>query len=217
MAGTFNVSSCTIFVAAAAGIAVAKHGNRAVTSKCGSADVLAALGAQIELSPDAARRCLEKVGVTFFFAPLYHPAFKVIAPVRRKLARRTIFNILGPLSIRQADAPTHRRVRPCAGTEVRRGAPADRRETRVDCSWRWTGRVGAELRQHDCGIEGRKKSRIQNSGGNEHGTGDLTAAIRHQCHDCARDPCWERARLEEGDCSVECRSCVDGGRGCGRN
>jgi anthranilate phosphoribosyltransferase len=108
MAGTFNVSSCTVFVAAAAGIAVAKHGNRAVTSKCGSADVLAALGAQIELSPAAARRCLEETGVTFFFAPLYHPAFKVIAPVRKKLARRTIFNILGPLL--NPARPTHQLV-----------------------------------------------------------------------------------------------------------
>ena len=100
MAHTFNVSSCVIFVAAAAGVAVAKHGNRAVTSKCGSADVLAALGANIEMSPDAARRCLERTGVTFFFAPFYHPAFKKIAPVRRRLAeqkQRTIFNILGPL------------------------------------------------------------------------------------------------------------------------
>ncbi len=100
MAGTFNVSSCTMFVAAAAGIPVAKHGNRAITSRCGSADVLAALGAKIELPPGAARRCLEETGLTFFFAPLYHPAFKIIAPVRKKLAerkQRTIFNLLGPL------------------------------------------------------------------------------------------------------------------------
>src|ERR1039457_2813267 len=100
MAQTFNSSSCTIFVVAAAGVAVAKHGNRAITSKCGAADVLTALGAKVELSPEAARRCLETAGVTFLFAPFYHPAFKVIAPVRRKLAeqkQRTVFNILGPL------------------------------------------------------------------------------------------------------------------------
>jgi len=100
MAHTFNISSCVMFVAAAAGVAVAKHGNRAITSKCGSADVLAALGATIELSAQAARRCLEETGVTFFFAPSYHPAFKKIAPVRRLLAerkQRTVFNILGPL------------------------------------------------------------------------------------------------------------------------
>ena len=111
MTHTFNISSCTVFVAAAAGVAVAKHGNRAITSKCGSADVLAALGARIELSPEAARRCLETSGVTFFFAPHYHPAFKAIAPVRKKLAerrQRTVFNILGPLV--NPARPTHQLV-----------------------------------------------------------------------------------------------------------
>jgi len=108
LAHTFNISSCAIFVAAAAGVAVAKHGNRAITSKCGSADVLAALGARIELPPEAARHCLETAGVTFLFAPFYHPAFKTIAPVRRKLAeqkQRTVFNILGPLV--NPARPTH--------------------------------------------------------------------------------------------------------------
>jgi anthranilate phosphoribosyltransferase len=111
MAHTFNISSCTIFVAAAAGVTVAKHGNRAITSKCGAADVLTALGARIELPPEVARRCLETVGVTFLFAPFYHPAFKVIAPVRRKLAerkQRTIFNILGPLV--NPARPTHQLI-----------------------------------------------------------------------------------------------------------
>jgi anthranilate phosphoribosyltransferase len=111
MSHTFNISSCTIFVAAAAGIAVAKHGNRAITSQSGSADVLAALGAKIELSPDAARRCLETTGVTFFFAQHYYPAFKAISPVRRKLAerkQRTVFNILGPLV--NPGRPTHQVV-----------------------------------------------------------------------------------------------------------
>ena len=111
MAHTFNISSCVAFVVAAAGVAVAKHGNRAITSKCGSADVLTALGAKIELAPEAARRCLEEVGVTFFFAPHYHPAFKKIAPVRKKLAerkQRTVFNILGPLV--NPARPTHQVV-----------------------------------------------------------------------------------------------------------
>lgn len=111
MAHTFNISSCTIFVAAAAGVAVAKHGNRAITSKTGSADVLTALGAKIELPPEAARRCLETTGVTFLFAPFYHPAFKAIAPVRRKLAeqrQRTVFNILGPLV--DPARPTHQLI-----------------------------------------------------------------------------------------------------------
>ena len=111
MAHTFNISSCTMFVAAAAGVAVTKHGNRAITSRCGSADVLAALGAKIELPPEVARRCLETVGVTFFLAPLYHPTFKAIAPVRKKLAerkQRTVFNILGPLV--NPVRPTHQLI-----------------------------------------------------------------------------------------------------------
>jgi anthranilate phosphoribosyltransferase len=111
MANTFNISSCVIFIAAAAGVAVAKHGNRAVTSQCGSADVLAALGANIEMPVAVARRCLEETGLTFFFAPVYHPAFKKIAPVRKRLAeqkQRTIFNILGPLV--NPARPTHQVV-----------------------------------------------------------------------------------------------------------
>jgi anthranilate phosphoribosyltransferase len=111
MAHTFNISTCVTFVAAAAGIAVAKHGNRAITSQSGSADVLAALGANIELAPPKARRCLEQTGVAFFFAPAYHPAFKTIAPVRKKLAerkQRTVFNILGPLV--NPARPTHQVV-----------------------------------------------------------------------------------------------------------
>jgi len=107
-ANTFNISSCTLFVAAAAGIAVAKHGNRAITSKCGSADVLEHLGVRIEMSPAVARHCLTETGIAFLFAPLYHPAFKIIAPVRQQLAarrQRTIFNILGPLV--NPARPTH--------------------------------------------------------------------------------------------------------------
>jgi anthranilate phosphoribosyltransferase len=111
MAHTFNISSCVMFIASAAGIAVVKHGNRAITSQCGSADVLVALGANIEMSPDAARACLERSGITFFFAPLFHPAFKKIAPVRKKLAerkQRTVFNVLGPLV--NPARPTHQLV-----------------------------------------------------------------------------------------------------------
>lgn len=105
-AHTFNISSCTMFVAAAAGIPVAKHGNRAITSKCGSADVLAALGVKIDMPVEVARRCLTEAGITFLFAPHYHPAFKVIAPVRKQLApQRTIFNLLGPLV--NPARPTH--------------------------------------------------------------------------------------------------------------
>lgn len=97
-AGTFNVSTGAGILAAAAGAAVAKHGNRSATSKCGSADVLEALGACIDLGPDQVARCVQEVGFGFMFAPAYHPAMKHVGPVRREIGIRTIFNILGPLT-----------------------------------------------------------------------------------------------------------------------
>lgn len=96
----FNVSTTAMFVAAAAGAVVVKHGNRGITSKSGGADVLEALGIRIDLPPEGFRRCLEQAGLGFMFAPAYHPAFKSIAPVRKQLATRgvkTIFNLIGPL------------------------------------------------------------------------------------------------------------------------
>ncbi len=95
---TFNISTCSMFVAAAAGAKVSKHGGRSVSSKSGSADVLEALGVNINLSPEAIARCIEQVGVGFMFAPNHHPAMKNVAPVRKELGVRTIFNILGPLT-----------------------------------------------------------------------------------------------------------------------
>ncbi len=101
---TFNISTCSMFVAAAAGAKVSKHGGRSVSSKSGSADVLEALGVQINLPPEAIARCIQEVGVGFMFAPNHHPAMKTVAPIRRELGVRTIFNILGPLT-NPADAP----------------------------------------------------------------------------------------------------------------
>ena len=103
-AHTFNISTASMFVAAAAGAKVAKHGNRSVSSKSGSADVLEALGACIELQPEQVAACIERCGIGFMFAPVHHPAMKAVAPVRREMGVRTIFNILGPLT-NPANAP----------------------------------------------------------------------------------------------------------------
>jgi anthranilate phosphoribosyltransferase len=96
--GTFNISTAAALVAAAAGVPVAKHGNRSVSSKSGSADVLSALGVKIEIDPETAGRTLDSVGIAFLFAPLLHPAMREVMPVRRELGMRTIFNVLGPLT-----------------------------------------------------------------------------------------------------------------------
>jgi anthranilate phosphoribosyltransferase len=96
--GTFNISTAAALVVAGAGVPVAKHGNRAVTSKCGSADALAALGVNVHASLERVEECLDQLGICFCFAPLVHPAMKSVADVRQRLAVPTIFNVLGPLS-----------------------------------------------------------------------------------------------------------------------
>jgi len=96
--GTFNISTVTTFVAAGAGLKVAKHGNRGVSSKSGSADVLEALGININLTPSQVEECLQKLGIAFFFAPIFHPAMKHAIGPRREIGFRTIFNLLGPLT-----------------------------------------------------------------------------------------------------------------------
>ena len=97
-AGTFNISTAAAFVVAGAGVPVAKHGNRSVSSKCGSADVLESLGVQIDLPPEAVRACIEQVGIGFLFAPRFHASMKHAAGPRRELGIRTLFNVLGPLT-----------------------------------------------------------------------------------------------------------------------
>ncbi|MFZ5657220.1 MAG: anthranilate phosphoribosyltransferase [Pseudomonadota bacterium] len=97
-ASTFNISTASMFVVAAAGAKVAKHGGRSVSSSSGSADVLESLGAHIELPPERVAECIERTGIGFMFAPLHHPAMKQVAPVRREMGVRTLFNILGPLT-----------------------------------------------------------------------------------------------------------------------
>ncbi len=101
---TFNISTTAAFVIAGAGLPVAKHGNRAITSRCGSADLLSALGVNVTSSPGVAETCLNEFGLAFMFAPLFHPSMKRVAAIRREIGHRTVFNLLGPLT-NPASAP----------------------------------------------------------------------------------------------------------------
>ena len=97
-ANTFNISTAAAFVAAGAGVTIAKHGNRSVSSKCGSADVLAAAGFNLDVEPAVMEQCIQENGIGFLFAPKVHPAMHYVVPIRRELGVRTIFNMLGPLT-----------------------------------------------------------------------------------------------------------------------
>src|ERR671922_2929713 len=96
--GSYNISTCAAFIVAGAGVPVAKHGNRALSSRSGAADVLGALGVNIDLTADKVARCIDDAGIGFMFAPAHHPAMKNVGPTRVELGTRTIFNLLGPLS-----------------------------------------------------------------------------------------------------------------------
>lgn len=97
-ANTFNISTTAAFAIAASGVRIAKHGNRAVSSRCGAADLLEAFGVKIELTPDEVTRCVDEIGVGFMYAPAFHPALRFVGPARKQMGVRTIFNILGPLT-----------------------------------------------------------------------------------------------------------------------
>lgn len=116
---SFNISTTAAFVVAGAGVKVAKHGNRAMTSQCGSADVLEGLGVQIELAPEQVAECIERVGIGFMYAPAFHPAMRFAGPVRRDIGIRTVFNLLGPL------------VNPAAATHQVVGVPTAETADRV--------------------------------------------------------------------------------------
>ncbi|MGH9868556.1 MAG: anthranilate phosphoribosyltransferase [Candidatus Polarisedimenticolia bacterium] len=129
-AGTLNVSTAAAIVAAAMGIPIAKHGNRAASSRCGSADVLEHLGVRIDAAPEVARRCLDETGLCFLFAPSYHEAVKRAMPVRRELGTRTLFNLLGPLVnparpvVQMVGVPDPSLCHPVAGALALLGATA---------------------------------------------------------------------------------------------
>lgn len=192
---TFNISTCSMFVAAACGARVSKHGNRGVSSKSGSADVLEALGVPLTLTPQAVARCIADTGIGFMFAPNHHPAMKNVGPVRRELGVRTIFNILGPLT-NPAGAPNilmgvfHPDL---VGIQVRAAAPGRRACAR-----------GLRPRRHGRGLARRRDDGRRIQGRRHPGVRDPSRGLRaddgEQPHAEGRD-----AGAEQGVAAIGAR------------
>ena len=211
--GTFNISSAAALVAAAAGLRVAKHGNRSVSSQCGSADVYEALGVNIAAAPAVVEESLEKMGIAFFFAPTFHPSMRHAAPVRRELAVRTAFNLLGPLT---NPAGTRRQLVGVPHSELTellaRALAAARLAARVGRSWRRRHRRDVDDGSYKgLGVPGRRRLDVLRPPvGLRPADGEPGGPARRRCGDQRGDPARDprgRERPATRRRPAECR-CV---------
>ena len=208
--GSFNISTCAALIVAGAGVPVAKHGNRALSSKSGAADVLAALGVNIDLNPEQIGHCIREAGIGFMFAPAHHPAMKNVGPTRVELGTRTIFNLLGPLSNpagvkRQMVGVFSQAMDRAAGA----GAEKSRRRKRLGGA-----RLRRARRDHDVRPDQRRGARKRRhpqfrdlAGRRRPAQGQAGGAARRRCRDqcagrCRR--CWKarRRRSATSRCSM---------------
>ena len=158
--GSVNVSTCAAFIVAGCGVPVAKHGNRALSSRSGAADVLASLGVKIDLAPEKVGHCVREAGIGFMFAPAHHPAMKNVGPTRVELATRTIFNLLGPaLQSGRREAADGRRVLQAMGAAAGAGAEESRLRLGLGGAWlRRARRDHADRPDLRCGARERQPS-----------------------------------------------------------
>jgi anthranilate phosphoribosyltransferase len=191
--GTFNISTAASLVAAGAGAVVAKHGNRSASSRCGSADVLEALGVPVSLAPERACAAIEEVGFAFLFAPLYHPAMKHVGPVRKELRVRTVFNILGPLA---NPAGARRQLLGVFDGAVRAMMARVLRELGAEAAWVVHGEGGLD----EISIEGETEVAAFGT----EGTGAGLAELRLRPADFGITPC-SRLALLGGDAALNAR------------